>query len=118
MFLNNYLIDIGIYSYYDYIYIEDSFIIDIITINGINIKYINASYPITDQVQQGYHTVIESNPTYIKIQLAQNSSKSTLLTETNTILDGNIGILIGVINSISTGYPNPDYYVYDLKKTY
>jgi hypothetical protein len=109
---DNYLIDLGIFADNNYIYTEDSFTIDIITLNGINIKYINSSYPISNQIQQGYQTVIEAGTNYIKIALKQYSTKSSV------VLEGNSNILIGVINSTINGYADPDYYKYNLKKTY
>lgn len=108
---NNYLIDIGIYSDSDYTYNEDSFTIYVMTINGIHLKYINASYPITNEIQQGYHSVIETGINYVKIKLAYGASKSTTL-------EGNENILIGIITTTTNGYAEPDYYAYDLKKTY
>lgn len=108
---NNYLVDIGIYSDSDYTYNEDSFTINILTINGIHLKYINASYPITNEIQQGYHSIIETGINYVKIKLAYNSSKSSTS-------EGNENILIGTITTTTNGYAEPDYYAYDLKKTY
>ena len=109
---NNYLIDMGIYSDSDYTYTEDSFTINVMSLNGINLKYINASYPITNEIQQGYHKIIETGLNYIKIKLLNQSSKTSINKE------GNDNILIGVILSTTNGYPDPDYYAYDLKKTY
>lgn len=108
---NNYLINIGIYSDNDYIYNEDSFTIYIVTINGIHLKYINASYPITNEIQQGYHNIIETGINYVKIKLAYSASKSSTS-------EGNENILIGIITTTTNGYAEPDYYAYDLKKTY
>jgi hypothetical protein len=109
---NNYNIDIGIYSDNNYVYIGDSFTINIMSFNGIHLKYINASYPITDEIQQGYHTIIETGNDYTKIKLSSTSSKSSINFE------GNENILIGLISSITDGYAEPNYYKYELKKTY
>lgn len=109
---NNYLLDMGIYSNIDYIYTEDSFTISALTMNGINIKYINASYPITSEIQQGYQTIVESGQNYIKIKLNQTASK------TSTVAEGNDNILIGIIDGMTSGFADPDYYEYYLKKSY
>jgi hypothetical protein len=110
---NNYIIDIGIYSENNFIYTEDSYEISILTYNGVHIKYINASYPIIDNIQQGFHTIIESTNNSIKIQLSVVATTSTGL-----ISIGNNKILIGFISSTINGYPYPDFYNFDLKKTY
>jgi hypothetical protein len=109
---NNYLIDLGIYSDNDFIYTESSYEIGILTYNGIHIKYINASYPIINNIQQGYHIIIETTNTSIKIKLPETA------TSTNTTSIGNNDILIGFISSTINGYPDPDFYKFDLKKTY
>jgi hypothetical protein len=110
---NNYLIDLGIYSDNDFIYTESSYEINILTYNGIHIKYINASYPIINNIQQGYHNIIETTNTSIKIELPKSASFST-----STVPIGNNDILIGLISSTINGYPDPDFYKFDLKKTY
>jgi len=110
---NNYLIDLGIYSDDDFIYTESSYEINILTYNGIHIKYINASYPIINNIQQGYHNIIETTNTSIKIELQKSASLST-----GPVSIGNNDILIGLISSTIDGYPDPDFYKFDLKKTY
>jgi len=110
---NNYRIDIGVCSDNDFIYTESSYEISILTYNGVHIKYINASYPIINNIQQGYHTIIESTMTNIKIQLSVSANTSTGSTSV-----GNNDILIGYISSTINGYPDPDFYKFDLKKTY
>ncbi len=110
---DNYMIDLKIYSNNDYNYTENSFDIEILTLNGIHIKYINASYPIDNNVLQGYHIVKEVSPRYIKIEvgaLANNMDCSKAL--------GNNDIIIGLIKSTISGYPEPDFYKFELKKTY
>jgi hypothetical protein len=110
---DNYLIDIGILSNSDFIYTENSYEISVQTYNGVHIKYLNASYPIINNIQQGYHTIIESTNLSIKIELSVNATISS-----NSIPLGNDDILIGYIGSTINGYPDPDFYKFDLKKTY
>ena len=118
---NNYMINLGIYSNIDYIYIESSFNINILTYNGVHLKYINASYPIIYDIQQGYHIIKESYSTYVTIMLSVISTNGYNTNNNNTINCtkpfGN-NIQIGYITSIINGYPDPDYYKFELKKTY
>lgn len=107
---NNYILDLGMYSDDNIIYSGNYYDINILTINGVNIKYINASYPIDNDVNQGYHKIIYADNTRIKIKLSVYASK------TNTT--GGTNILVGKIISTISGYPYPDYYKVDLKKTY
>jgi hypothetical protein len=109
---DNYYIDIGIYSDDNYVFTGDSFTINVMSFNGIHLKYINASYPITNEIQQGYHTVIETGINYIKINLSTNASRTSINFE------GNEDILIGIIGATTSGYADPSYYRYELKKTY
>ena len=113
---NNYKIDLGIVSDNDFIYTESSYEISILTYNGIHIKYINASYPIINNIQQGYHNIIETTNNSIKIELSQSTTLASL--STGTVSIGNNDILIGSISSTINGYPDPDFYKFDLKKTY
>jgi hypothetical protein len=102
------------YSSLDYQYSEDLYNIDIMTINGVHINYINAGYPINYYSQQGYLTVIESYSNYITVNL-QVSATST----TNYLTDyTGDNVLIGVIQSTNSGYPDPYFYRYNFKKTY
>lgn len=110
---NNYMVNLNIISDIDYIYNENIFTIEKLTLNGIHIKYINANYPISNDFQQGYHIIKEVGINYIKINLSVSSNNM----ETNTKL-GNNDILIGYITSTIDGYSEPDYYKFDLKKTY
>jgi len=110
---NNYMVDLSIFSDDDYVYNENSVDIDVITINGINIKYINSSYPITNDIVQGYQTVTEVGKDYIKIQLSQFTN---LMTPTTGL--GSDNIFINLISGTQNGYPEPDYYKFELKKTY
>jgi hypothetical protein len=112
---NNYKVDIGIYSMSDVTYNKSYYNINILTYNGVHIKYINASYPITNNVQQGYQTVIESGTNYIKINMQVNASKSN---DDSNIGIGNGNIEIGLITSEITGFPDPSSYTFELKKTY
>ena len=114
---DNYFIDIGIYSqnYYNY---NDSFNIDILTINGIDFKYILASYPVSNDVLQGYHNVIdtgnETDFNYIKIELKDYASYDT----NNYTYNGGSNIILGIIDSIIDGYPNQNNYKYKFKKPF
>ena len=117
---NKYYIDINIYSqnYYNY---NDTFDIDILTINGIDIKYILASYPISNDVLQGYHNIIEtgveSNFNYIKIELKDYALYSTNYNTYNTY-NGGSNIMLGIIDNIIDGYPNQNNYKYKFKKPF
>lgn len=108
---DNYTADLTIYSNIDYQYNADIYYINILTYAGIHIKYLNASYPITNDVQQGYHTITESNNDYIKIKLSYKATKDEQI-------KFNDGVQLGIISSIINGYPNTDYYRFELKKTY
>lgn len=109
---NNYKVDLNIYSNSDYVYVGDYYKLNILTFNGVHIKYINAGYPITADVQQGYYTVIESSNENIKISLPVAASKS------NTVGIGNPNINIGLITSTMAGYSDPSHYKIELKRTY
>ena len=108
---NNYMANLTIYSNIDYQYSADIYYINILTYAGIHIKYLNASYPITNDVQQGYHTIIETNNDYIKIKLSSKATKDEQI-------KFNSSIQLGIISSIINGYPNTDHYRYELKKIY
>ena len=110
---DNYLIDIGIYLDNDFIYKDNNYYIDILTYNGIHIKYINASYPISTDIQQGYHIITETSTDYIKIKLS-------VLTELliTPIIDINNDVLIGKIVKSITGYPDPEFYKIKFKSYY
>jgi hypothetical protein len=110
---DNYLIDTGIYIDNDYLYNDNNYTIEILTYNGIHIKYINASFPISNDIQQGYHIITESSIDYIKIKL-------TVSTELiyNTIISINDNVLIGKVSKSITGYPNPEFYKIKFKSYY
>ena len=110
---DNYLIDVGIYLDNDYIYTNNNYTIEILTLNGIHIKYINASYPISNDVQQGYHIISEAASNYIKINL---SVYTTILS--NPIININSDVTIGVITNSINGYPDPEYYKIKFKSYY
>lgn len=110
---DNYLIDTGIYIDNDFIYKENNYFIDILTYNGIHIKYINASYPISNDVQQGYHIITESSLDYIKIKLKVMTQ--LIITQTINI---NNDVLIGNIVKSITGYPGPEFYKIKFKSYY
>jgi hypothetical protein len=112
--LNNYLLDTGIYCNANITYPNDNYDINVRTLNGIDIKYINSSFPLTNNIQQGYlivNTVINNNITVI---LSQVATKTT----TSSDYSGNSNIKLGIITSTITGFPNPEFYQYNLKKTY
>lgn len=110
---NSYYIDIGIKANNHYIY-NDIFNIDILTIQGINTKFILASYPINEHIRQGYHTVIDIenkiNFDYIKIQLNDYATTSGI--------GGGNDISIGIIDNIINGYPNPNHYKFKFNKPF
>ena len=110
---DNYLIDTGIYIDNDFIYKENNYYIDILTYNGIHIKYINASYPISNDVQQGYHIITESSLDYIKIKLKVMTQLITIQT-----ININNDVLIGNIVKSITGYPGPEFYKIKFKSYY
>jgi hypothetical protein len=109
---DNLKININIFSDNDYNYDGDTYDVEFITLNGVHIKYINASYPIINDVQQGYLSVVESSSNYINVKLSVNASYDTEKPV------GNDNIQLGVITSTIDGYPDPEYYRFDLKKTY
>ena len=110
---NNYMVNLNIISNTDYTYTENIFTIERLTLNGVHIKYINANYPINNDFQQGYHIIREVGLNYIKIKLSVSSNDMNTDEEL-----GNNDILIGNILSTVNGYSDPDYYKFDLKKTY
>ncbi len=111
---DNYIIKLDIFSDSNFTYSENNFNIDVLTYNGVNIKYINSSYPITNDIQQGYQIIYESGINYIKVKLSVNATYST---PSNTFI-GNNDILIGIISSTVNGYANPDYYIFNFKTHY
>jgi hypothetical protein len=112
--LNNYILDTGIYCNSNITYSNDNYDIYIKTLNGIDIKYINASFPLTNDIQQGYQIVNTISSNSITIKLSQNATKTT----TSSDYSGNSNIKLGIISSTITGFPDPEYYQYNLKKTY
>lgn len=111
---NNYLVDLGIYSNSNYVYSEFPFTINVNTFRGININLINASYPINANVLQGYQIIYQTGFNWIQILLQNSADSST----PNGQYEGGINIQIGVISSTISGYPDPSYYKFELKKTY
>jgi len=112
--LNNYKIDLGIYSNSNFVYTESPYTIDLMTVKSINLNLINASYPINSTVKQGSFSVYNSYSDYIEIQLTKSASASTLIGTS----EGGPNIQIGKISSTISGYPDPGKYVFELKKTY
>ena len=110
---DNYLIDVGIYLDNDFTYKENNYLIEILTLNGIHIKYINASYPISNDVQQGYQIITESSSDYIKINLAIST---TIIN--NQMMPINTEVLIGLISNSINGYPGPELYKIKFKSYY
>ena len=109
---DNLKININIFANNDYVYDGDTYDIEFLTLNGVHIKYINASYPIINDVQQGYLSVVESGTSYINVKLSVNASYNT----DNSV--GNNNIQLGIVSSTIDGYPDPEYYKFELKKTY
>jgi len=110
---NNYLIDTGIYLDNDYIYNDNNYTIEVLTLNGIHIKYINASYPISNDVQQGYHIISEASTDYIKINLKVSTAEII-----NSTIQINNDVSIGLISNSINGYPTPDFYKIKFKSYY
>ena len=110
---DNYLIDVGIFLNNDYTYTDNNYIIEVLTLNGIHIKYINASYPISNDIQQGYHIITESSTDYIKISLSISTTKIF-----NPIININSDVSIGIITKSINGYPDPEYYKIKFKSYY
>ena len=110
---DNYLINVGIYVDNDYTYTDNNYIIEVLTLNGIHIKYINASYPISNDIQQGYHIITESSTNYIKINLTVSTMNIF-----NPTIDINSDVSIGIISKSINGYPDPEYYKIKFKSYY
>lgn len=108
---NNYKIDLKMYSNIDYnINIIQFYTLTLLTLGGIDIKYINANYPITNDVQIGYHEIIESNSNTIKIMLQQKAS--------NTLTNVGGKIIIGIIDKTITGFSDPSHYIFNLPRIF
>lgn len=109
---DNLKININIFSDNDYVYNGDTYDIEFLTLSGVHIKYINASYPIINDVQQGYLSVVETGTNYINVKLSVNATYDSI----NSV--GNDYVQLGLITSTIDGYPDPEYYRFELKKTY
>lgn len=107
---DNYYININIISNNDYTY-NDSININIYTIFGIHIKYINASYPLNFDILQGYHTITESEIDYIVIKLQVNAIDSGIYSFSNNYL-------IGIIDKNIDGYPTSDFFRFYFNKEF
>ena len=104
------------YTYIDntnnYYQVNQIFKISYLHIGGINLGYINANYPINNDNFQSSQTVtniIDDN--IFEFQLNHSSYSQSFQGGGKNIQ------IMKIINSI-TGYPNPNYYVIDLKKTF
>ena len=105
---NNYYFDIKILSSNDFLY-NESYDINIYTFNGIHIKYINASYPLNNDIIQGFNTVIDSYSNYITIKLPVNAINNGFF---------NFNFLIGLIDTNIIGYPSSDYFRFYLDRQF
>lgn len=105
---NNYIISLPIISDFDIIYNQEVDI-ELFTLCGIHIKYINASYPITYDILQGQHIVSDYNNNSLSITLPFAATNTDILS---------FQIIIGSISSSINGFPNSDYFIYYLNRTY
>jgi hypothetical protein len=96
----------------NYIQVNQIFKISYLHIGGMNIGYINANYPINNNNYQSSQTItniIDENT--FQIQLKYSSYGSSYQGGGKNIQ------VMKIINSI-TGYPNPNYYVINLRKSF
>jgi hypothetical protein len=95
------------------------------SIYNIQLKYINANYPININHNQGYHIIDKIyNNYYFRIKLSKkyygSNIVSPITSSTITKFEGgfsnifNIGKIINVIN----GYSDPNLYSFDFNKTF
>jgi len=96
----------------NYIQVNQIFKISYLHIGGIKTSYLNANYPINNDNYQSSQTitnVIDENTFQIKLNVSAYG---------NSYQGGGKNIqVMKIINSI-TGYPNPNYYVINLKKNF
>jgi len=96
----------------NYFQVNQIFKISYLHIGGVSIGYLNANYPINNDNYQSSQTVtniIDENTFQIQLK---NSAYGTFYQG-----GGKNVQIMKIINSI-TGYPNPNYYIINLKKTF
>jgi len=84
--------------------------ISLLTIGTIPINYINAKYPISPSVSQGFH-IIESR-TNAGYTFSVNSVSSL------DAIGGGSSVYVSKITSLDSGYPNPNSYIISLGRVY
>jgi hypothetical protein len=123
------------------------FIIELLNINGIHINKLNANYPLSSNQLQGYHIISKIYNDCYQITLNDYATKTTyqiidINKQTKILFNINLnqitlpfnydnnkhyggdfyfggnGINIAKIIDVIDGYPNPNYYIISLKKTY
>ena len=96
----------------NYVVINQIFKITYLHIGGINIGYLNSNYPINNdnfQSSQIVYNIIDNNT--FQIQLKYSAFGPLYIGGGKNVQ------ILKIINSI-TGYPNANYYVINLKKTF
>ena len=76
---------------------------------GVPLNLINAIYPVDPQHLYGYQTIRSVNQNGYTIELTQNAIVPNV-----TKIGGGINVYIGLVQTINTGYPNPNTYKMDL----
>lgn len=84
--------------------------ISLLTIGTIPINYINAKFPISPSVSQGFHNIISTTKDTYSFEVNATSATSNS--------GGGSSVYVSRITSINTGYPNPNKYFIDLGKVY
>lgn len=84
--------------------------ISILTIGTIPINYINAKFPISPSVSQGFHNIISTTKDTYSFEVNATSAISDS--------GGGSSVYVSRITSINTGYPNPNKYFINLGKIY
>jgi len=87
-----------------------NFKIIFLSIGGIPLNLLNARYPIDPNNRQGFHIIRSVSQNGYMIELPINA-----------ILDENGGgkcVTVAKINSVNTGYPNPNDYIIELGATF
>ena len=96
----------------NYVVVNQIFKITYLHIGGINIGYLNSNYPINNdnfQSSQMITNIIDENT--FEIQLKYSAYGSSFVGGGKNVQ------IMKIVNSI-TGYPNANYYVINLKKTF
>lgn len=88
-----------------------NYTVQFLQISGIPINKLNADYPVNFDRQQGFHRIIDiDNNGNIIFQVEESAL--------NTQRGGGSNIIFNKINSIKSGYPEPNDYIIDLDKVY